>query len=469
MGRPLTSRRPSRRPDPGLAAAAAIGVACVTLLLLTTDLRTQGSALFRDPGWDRHLYLVMAREGPFELHLAPFCWRVLLPAIAWASPFPLQSTFQLISWTSIALLAPALYWLITPILRQTNLPSPSGRGVGGEGAPRETTPGDEGSTATLTAISQHLPSPGGRGAGGEGAPRTPGVEHPALIAVLLLYGIGWAPKYLLSDFWVPDSLAFLLLTLAIGFAWRRRPVAFAAVLLAGALTKESALFAALLYYPLHARFTHADLPVLRENVLAALPAVAATLLLRLAIDPANGDLAYIATLPPEISRFPELFPAYNYVSLARDIGYHQRLEHLGLETLHAYTWRALGLVPLLLAAAGALLRPRLALRLTPFLAAVVAQTAVATDTERLIALAFPAVLVLAAAAIHDATRRWAIPPAAFAPLALGTILLAASSRTAYAASLEAQSLLALAGLATIAATTLATRRPQRSRPKGRPS
>ena len=73
----------------------------LALMGAATRLRLEGTVEFADPGWDRHYYLQAARDGPWDFHIAPYCWRVLVPLVAWASPLPLQ-------WTFFAIAAAAL-------------------------------------------------------------------------------------------------------------------------------------------------------------------------------------------------------------------------------------------------------------------------------------------------------------------------------------------------------------------------
>ena len=78
------------------------GLVLTALLGWRTDLRTTGTVLFADPGWDRHLYRAMASETPLDFHLAPYCWRVLVPAVAGISPFGQQATFMATSFAAVA-------------------------------------------------------------------------------------------------------------------------------------------------------------------------------------------------------------------------------------------------------------------------------------------------------------------------------------------------------------------------------
>jgi hypothetical protein len=328
----------------------------------------------------------MARTNPLDFHLSPFGWRVLVPATAKALPFSLQASFLLLTIAATVGTGAALYVLLRREL---------------------------GSLYGLTGVA-------------------------------LLFSMGWGPKYLLSDFWLPDAEAFLLATLGILFAARGRAMPFAFVLLAGAFTKESVLFIAPLFYTLNARRAFDGRLILRTAAVAA-PGVVAVVAIRLLIPSQNGDAAYLATLPGEISRFPDLFPPYDYLALARDIGYHQRLEHMGFDTFAAYTYRALGVGPLVFAAAALPSHWRLALRLSPFVLLVYAQTVVATDTERLVVFAFPAVIWLAVAGIPDTCERARVRPEAFLITAGGLFLLTLLSRDSYQVAAQPQIAVIVAG------------------------
>jgi len=140
--------------------AAAVAVA---LLVIRTDLKTMGTAAFADPGWDRHLYIEMARRGPFDFHLAPYCWRILEPALAAALPFDLQASFMTVTLAALVGLGAAVYGLV----------------------------------------------------------RTAGFSPwHGLIAMLLFFSLGWGPKFVVSDFWVPDALGTLFIVLALIFGER---------------------------------------------------------------------------------------------------------------------------------------------------------------------------------------------------------------------------------------------------------
>jgi hypothetical protein len=346
------------------AGAAAVSVAFVALLLLFSDLKTTGTADYRDPGWDRHYYVEMARHGAFSFHIAPFCWRVVVPALADASPLGLQASFLGIAVVS-TVVAGSLYFL------------------------------------ALRAARLELPY--------------------ALTGVGAWFAIGWGTRFYLVDFWLPDAFAYMCVAICFWSAVTRRPVVFAAALLLGAAAKESVLFAGPLYYTLNAARL-LDFRLLNRSAFVVAPAVAAVLLLRVGIEERNADAAYVQSLPYEIRSASETLPNYRYSVLFREIVVKQRWKERTMETLSSFSTDAFTPALFFLAVIGAGMRPGLAVRLSPFLLLVYAQLMFATDTERLLALGGFAVAWLAVEALRALARRFALWPWGF--ILLPGILLA---------------------------------------------
>ena len=357
--------------------AAAVAVA---LLVIRTDLKTMGTAAFADPGWDRHLYIEMARRGLFDFRLAPYCWRILEPALAAALPFDLQTSFMTVTFAALVGLGAAVYGLV----------------------------------------------------------RTAGFSRwHGLIAMLLFFSLGWGPKFVVSDFWVSDALGSLFVVLALNFALRKRPIEMAVALAVGVLAKESVLFVAPLFYTLHARSLF-DWRRLRTTLLVIAPAVVVLVALRLLIPEANGDGSYIATMPPVISRFPEIFPPYSYIDRFNAIGRDLRWGDRAWGDFDTYITDPFGIALLGLTLIGTARKPMLALRLAPFVVLVYSQLLFATDTQRLIVLAFPALALLAMPGL-DALASWLrVRVALFLPAALALFALVLLSRTDYGSPLLLQ-------------------------------
>jgi hypothetical protein len=325
-----TAGPPDRR---GLAQAAGLAAVCTALLWLRTDHLTPGSAYFPLP-WDHHMYIAMATGGPFAFHIAPYCWRVLAPAIVWALPFSTELGFQLVSTLSVWGTGLAVWVLLRRL------------GFG---------------------------------------------RDLSMAGLLLYFALGYATKWTLFDFWLTDPLGFLLATVAVLLALSGRDVAFAACLVLGVLAKESVVFVAPLAYTLRARRPWEPALALRVAG-ATLPAVVALVAVHLGIPERNGDAAYVAGLPRAIR--DNVIPHYTYGTVVHDTVL-KRYHHLPNTLLHSVY--AFGLAVPVLAVIG-LRSPRarsFAVRAVPFLVLVYVQLLFAFNTERLLVLGLVAMVPLA--------------------------------------------------------------------------
>lgn len=358
------------RPLFGYAFVLAVSSFCVLAIALRVDLKTVGTAAFADPGWDRHLYREMARRGLFDFHIVPYCWRLLVPALAKLLPGSHQAGFATVTFASLAAAGPALYWLL--------------RGV-------------EASRAVALAVA------------------------------LLYYSLGWGPRFVASDFWVPDAVAMLFTVLAVGAIVRKQWVLAALMMAVGVLAKESVVFVAPLAYTWHARRL-IDWPLARTALLVAAPAMLLLVAVRLGIPARNDDPDYLSSMPPEISRFPELYQSYAYPDRFHDIVVEDRWPHREWHDLDRYFLDPFGLPVLLLGLAGAALGPRRASRLLPFVVLVYAQLLFAADTQRLLVLSFVAVALLAPPVLSYLSRTFRLSDWSWAVVA--ATLFAASLRDA---------------------------------------
>lgn len=391
IGRRWLQRARVSRP-PWLAEYALVllsSAVAVASLALRTDLKTMGTAAFADPGWDRHLYIEMARRGLFDFRIAPYCWRLLEPALAAASPFSLQASFMTVTFAALIALGPAIYALVRSA----------------------------------------------------GFSRSHGVA-----GALLFFSLGWGAKFVVSDFWVPDALGTLFLVVAMAFALRKRPLEMAVTLAIGLLAKESVLFAAPLFYTLNAR-SLVDRRQLRTTLLVVAPALVMLVLVRLLIPEANGDVRYISTMPPVISRFPEIFPPYSYVDRFNEIGRDFRWGDRAWGDFDAYFTDPFGLVVLALALIGAARTPLFAMRLAPFFVLVYSQLLFATDTQRLLVLAYPAVALLAMTGLQLVANRLRVRTVLFVPAAVALFALMLIHRGRYDSPLLLQGAVLAAWLA----------------------
>lgn len=313
--------------------------------------------------WDHHKYIWMATDNPLDFHVAPFCWRILVPGLAKVLPFDLEWSFFVIAFAGVWMTGVAVYFLAL----------------------------------------QWFPSP-----------------PYGLVALLTFFSLGWAGKLVLRNFWLPDSLGFFFVALAVYAILARRDALFALSVALGVLAKESVFFVVPLYYTLRTD-RWIDPGLLKRCVLLALPAALALVLLRVFIPAWNEDPALLSTLPETVRLVQEGSSSYGYLELFRSVGL-ERLRNASLWDLYSYsagTFGAILLLPLFAPKRAGLLL----LRFLPFLLLVYAQLLFAVNTERLLVLAFPAVLLMALAGIEGLSERLSIGPGWFVPLAFAFVAL----------------------------------------------
>ena len=303
------------------------------LLWFRTDHLTPGRPEFGLP-WDHHMYIFMAQHGPFGLHVAPYGWRVLAPAIAWTSPFGVQWSFEVLTFVAIWVTGVVIWLVCVRLGFDTRL------AVGG---------------------------------------------------MLLYFALGFATKWLVFDFWLTDQLAILAAAVAVLLALRGRTVAFAVCLAVGVMAKESVIFAAPLLYTLQARRKW-DPELALRTVAAALPAVGVLVTLHLGIAEMNAR-----PYPREIEAVirASRIRHYTYVSVLHQTVL-RRYHHMGRTLTGAIG--AFGLLVPLLSIYGLVRSSRarsFGLRVLPFLVLVYVQLLFAYNTERLLVLAAPVVIPLA--------------------------------------------------------------------------
>jgi hypothetical protein len=218
----------------------------------------------------------------------------------------------------------------------------------------------------------------------------------ALSGVFLFYSLYWATRWPLSDFWLPDALLFLVVAALLWCLARGRDLWFAILLAAGVAIKESALFVAPLYYTLQKTS-------LKKLCMVLMPALVMFFALRIGIPQWNRDAAYVASLPAEVAQSGAGTPsgAYDYIELIKEVGWH----HLRQVTFWQLTVGSFGLLALLPLLS---LRKETLLSWLPFVLLVYCQLLFAVDTERLLVLAFPALIVLSLNGLKRFPERYVI-------------------------------------------------------------
>jgi hypothetical protein len=325
----------------------------VAVAFFTTNRISTSSIWYPLDGYDHHRYIAMATGNPLDFHLAPFCWRILDPLIVKLQPFGFEAGFLLVTLISLWLCGIVVYY--------------------------------------LTKVAGFAPVYG-------------------LFSLLLFFSLGWAVKQNVFDFWLPDALGYLFILVAIYAILKKRDLLFVILLAVGVLAKESVFFVAPLYYTLNAAKL-IDVKLLRRTVLFAIPALLALLLVRLGIPQLNGDPAYIVEVGQKFRLVTEYESApYSLTDLFQTIG---------MDRLHALTPYNVGLrylvFPLGITLLGLPLfaikqNAKLLLRFAPFLALVYIQLLFAVNTERLVVLAFPPLLLMSTTGIRNLMSRLDLNP-----------------------------------------------------------
>ncbi len=325
-----------------LLAASLTGV-----VLCRTHLLTDAHPAFA-LSIDHHKYLYMAQE-PLTFHVAPFCWRILVPLLARALPFPLATNFLLISVVAVCLMGSGMVRLARNL----------------------------GHTDTL-----------------------------AFSAASLLFTVGWATKFVLQDFWLPDALAFCLTVWAMVCLVERRTLAFVVLLTVGVCVKESVFFVG----PLCFHFLPEELRGWRRwkrTLQMLLPAVLTIAALHGAIPARNSDAAYMASLPQQLRDVQPGLHSYAPGELFALNG-APRLQHVTLHDLSRYTLGTFGVLMVALPCLAA--RNRHVLwQFAPFLLLVYAQILFASNVERLAAAGFPVFILMAMNGLESVQKHFALP------------------------------------------------------------
>jgi hypothetical protein len=284
--------------------ALLVSVLGILVVGATTARLVPGDVWFAHPG-DHHIYRWMAENGPIDFHVAPWGWRPTVPWLALALPIGIKAGFQLV--TSVCLIVTASLMYVV------------GRGFGFQRA-------------------------------------------EALAGVVLFLGLGYAVRFNLYDFWLPDATAFLFVALAVVLIQRRADPSLALCLAVGVAAKESVLLVVGLCYGLRADRPF-DVQTAKRAALVALPALAVLAAIRLGIDPHNGDPGYLRSFPDVIWLNAKRLPSYSFSPVLSET-LSARVTALAPTVTKALS--AFGLLIGGLAVVGAATRRQLALRFAHF-------------------------------------------------------------------------------------------------------
>jgi hypothetical protein len=306
---------------------------------------------------DHHMYAFMATHPVGSLHVAPWGWRLLGPALAPLVPGSVTVGFQVLAVGALSLTALAMFLIVRELGFDRRL---------------------------------------------------------AMIGVVLFLSLGYAVKFNLYDFWLTDPLAFFFTAAALLCVVLRLDIGFAVCLAIGVLAKESVFFVVGLHYGLRAKRA-VDPQAALNTLLLALPAITVLIGVRAAIPSWNGRPSYLASLPLPIRRNARTVPSYNAIDVLRATVQRQDWPGAVFDALTTF-----GVTVSLLVVLGVRAARGLALRFAPFLVLALSQLLFALNTQRLVALAFPAVIVLALAGLRWLRDDLHVGEGVLFALALGT-------------------------------------------------
>ncbi len=332
-----------RLPAKVVAAVGLTSLALVTLLWVRTEKLLPSDPRFLFPG-DHHIYQFMSEHRLGGFHVAPWCWRILVPLTVRLLPFSTVAGFQLIAFVSLWAAGIGTYFICRKLGFRPEV---------------------------------------------------------AMLGVLLFFGLSFAARWNVYDFWLTDAMAFALLAASMAFLLSGRDVAFAVCLGLGVLAKESVIFALPLYY-MFRRDRPLDGRAAVRMLLVGLPAITVLVAVRFGIPAWNSNFSYTHSLPKPIAANARTLPDYSFLAVARG-AISERLASLGstvVRTVSAYGL-LVGILPFL----GGRRALRMAATFSPFLALVYAQLLFALNTERLLVLAFPAVIPLALCGVENLRDR----------------------------------------------------------------
>ncbi len=303
---------------------------CSIILFYSTNLLFLSSSSFNQPG-DHHIYLYMAQH-PLEPVDPPFAYRVLYPWIAYLLPFNIELSFLLLAIFCTIMTGFFLYLFL-----RVYFPVAIG-----------------------------------------------------LIGVILYYSLEYAARFQLYDFWLPDSMLFMLTAMAFWAIATERYNLYILVITVGVLCKESILLTFLVYFLSIGNTDttgiqrYINRAAIKTMVCSISPALLVYIISRLVI-PINSTTTYD--------------PIY----LLSTIGLNRIL------TLGDYWYRYLitswGLLLLVLPLFNSVVDLLAAVRkYLPYVIGVYLQLFVASNNERLIVLAFVPVIFISVAGIDHVIK-----------------------------------------------------------------
>ncbi len=317
--------------------AILISFSLTTLIYLNTDLLDYYHSNFPKP-WDHHKYLYMA-ISQLDFHIAPFCWRILVPFLASILPFELSVNFQFISFISLIFTGYFVFKIGEKIFNDSKL---------------------------------------------------------AFAMLISFYSLSFSTKFVIHDFWLPDAFANMLIAAGIYYIIIKKDQLFLIVMIIGAITKESVLFTLPLYYTINTK-KFFDRHLLKQTILISLIPLLVLILVRIIIPPLNSSEEYLSSLPEQLKLVHFDSSDYNLNYLINEF-VPERISEFSFETLHRITIYTFT-IHFFLSLINFRMLKVYGLRFSIFLLLAYLQIFFAVNDDRLVAIAFVPFLVLSIAGL----------------------------------------------------------------------
>ncbi|MBN2030707.1 hypothetical protein JW824_10740 [bacterium] len=344
----------------------AVSLLFVGLLYMKTPLLNYEHPSFQRPHdlpYDLHKYLYMAKY-PFQLRIAPFCYRILQPLIVTILPFEYFTGFCIVTGLSVVVTGILMFYI-------------------------------------LKALRFHY--------------------WYCFLGMVVFFAIGFATRFNVFATWHVDAFSYVFLTLAFLFILQDRPVVTSIILAVGLLAKESVLFILPLYYTFRTERLFNPKLVFKTFIIG-IPGIVILLGLRLFLPPLNNDQTYLSQIPYEVSVVHVLSDdvdtnrTHELQDLLKIIGI-PRLKNITLSDLKRYSFGVWGTFILLL-----FIVPRenvvFLILSCPFLILVYTQILFGMNVERLLILAFPVMIPMFVTGFRGIGKKLNLHPVFLIPLPL---------------------------------------------------
>ena len=275
---------------------------------------------------------------------APYCWRLFAPFLVYLLPFTIQTGFLIITFSSIIISAVLMY-----------------------------------------LIAKHL---------------FDNLYYP-WISLLAYFSFIYVVRVNVIEFISVDSLAFLFVLLSIFAIYKKNKALFVVSTILGILTKEILFIVFPLYFSINYTSKQSRkyyLHLIYETFILSLPAMFAYLLLRIIVVP-NGSYNYLDMLVNatkyRVDSVLGLFSTLNKSLFAKQNNFENSLINI-----YRISFGAIG-PTLFFIILKARKNRNIVLRLSPLIVLSFLQIFIAGDNERLVAVGFPAYILLFLYAVHS--------------------------------------------------------------------